>query len=181
MASRWSACLRLSAGAGGTLRYMSPEAVSGQPADEADDVRSPYVVLHETVSGQHPFAGGAAEEVAERIRCQRIGEDSAGPAGPDGEALLSLAAAVLTAPRQARPGSARAFAEALRGSRWAHRPRLPPIQLGRFWVPQVAIGTAARAAARHCNAADISKGSCELRFKRSCVDHRGNTAPEGCG
>ena len=43
--------------AGGTLRHVSPEALSGRPAEEADDVWSLWVVLYETVSGRHPFAG----------------------------------------------------------------------------------------------------------------------------
>ena len=49
---------------GGTLAYQSPEALSGRAADEADDVWSLCVVLHETASGEHPFAGGDIEEVA---------------------------------------------------------------------------------------------------------------------
>ena len=43
---------------GGTLRYLSPEVLSGRPATEADDVWSLCVVLHEMVAGAHPFAGG---------------------------------------------------------------------------------------------------------------------------
>ena len=43
---------------GGTLRYLSPEVLSERPADEADDVGSLCVLLHEMVAGEHPFAGG---------------------------------------------------------------------------------------------------------------------------
>ena len=43
--------------AGGTLRYLSPEVLSGRPAEAADDVWSLCVVLYEMVSGDHPFAG----------------------------------------------------------------------------------------------------------------------------
>ena len=84
---------------GGTLPYLSPEVLSGRTAEEADDVWSLSVVLYETVSGRHPFAGGSAEEVAERIRRQRLARAAAPP-------------------RAGRPASARAFAEALRGVRW---------------------------------------------------------------
>ena len=89
------------AAAGGTLRYVSPEALAGHPADEADDVWSLCVVLYEAVSGRHPFAGGSADEVAERIRHQGPVHDSA-PA----------------APRPSRPPGAGEFAEALRAVRW---------------------------------------------------------------
>ena len=55
-----------SAAAGGTLRYASPEILSDRPAGEGDDVWSLCVVLYEMVSGEHPFAGGSADEVAGR-------------------------------------------------------------------------------------------------------------------
>ena len=42
---------------GGTVRYLSPEVLSGRPAGEADDVWSLCVMLHEIASGEHPFAG----------------------------------------------------------------------------------------------------------------------------
>ena len=51
------------AAAGGTLRYLSPEVLSGRPAEAADDVWSLCVVLYEMVSGEHPFAGGKVEDV----------------------------------------------------------------------------------------------------------------------
>ena len=102
--------------AGGTLRYISPEILSGRPADEADDVWSLCVVLYEMVSGMHPFAGGSIDEVTERIRRQDIvgpnlpAEDS-GPPAP----AIELTASVLLASRSARPATARGFADMLRG------------------------------------------------------------------
>ena len=54
----------------------------GRPADEANDVWSLCVVLYEAVSGRHPFAGGSAEEVAERIRRQRLVQASEPTKGP---------------------------------------------------------------------------------------------------
>ena len=104
---------------GGTLPYLSPEVLSGRTAEEADDVWSLSVVLYEMVAGRHPFAGGSADEVAERIRRQRLARAAPPPAGPAaGGAVAAFAAAVLAAPRAGRPASARAFAEALRGVRW---------------------------------------------------------------
>ena len=42
------------------------------PAGEGDHVWSLCVVLHKMVSGEHPFAGGSADEVARRIRGRRV-------------------------------------------------------------------------------------------------------------
>ncbi len=54
----------------------------GRPAEEADDLWSLCVVLHEMVSGRHPFASDGANEVADRIRRQRpVGGDFVGRAG----------------------------------------------------------------------------------------------------
>ena len=101
--------------AGGTLRYLSPEVLEGRPADEADDVWSLCVVLYEMVSGEHPFAGGGTEAVADRIRHQRL-RRRARPAAGDQEpsAVLSFAASTLSEPRSARPSTPHAFADAVR-------------------------------------------------------------------
>ena len=103
---------------GGTVRYLSPEVLSGRPADEADDVWSLCVMLHEIVSGEHPFAGNGVDEVTDRIRRQRLGRAARAPAGPDAaSALIAFTASMLAAPRSARPATARAFADALHGVR----------------------------------------------------------------
>ena len=103
---------------GGTARYLSPEVLSGRPAEEADDVWSLCVMLYEMVSGEHPFAGGGAGEVKDRIRRQRLdrGAPSAAGSGPSA-ALVAFAAMMLTARRSARPATANAFVDALRGVR----------------------------------------------------------------
>ena len=100
---------------GGTLPYLSPEVLTGRPAEEADDVWSLCVVLYEMVSGRHPFAGGALEEVQSRIRRQRLaaGGPAAAAAPTAAAAVAAFAASVLTAPRGGRPGTAPAFAAAL--------------------------------------------------------------------
>ena len=101
--------------AGGTLRYLSPDILSGRPATEADDVWSLCVVLYEMVSGMHPFAPGSIDEVTERIRRQNIGgpELPAEGSGPTAS-VIEFAASVLSAPRSARPATARGFADMLR-------------------------------------------------------------------
>ena len=97
---------------GGTLPYLSPEVLAGRPAEEADDVWSLCVVLYEMVSGRHPFAGGALEQVRSRIGRQRLSAGvPAASAAPT--AVAAFAASILTAPRAGRPGTAPAFASAL--------------------------------------------------------------------
>ncbi len=100
--------------AGGTLRFMSPEVLSGRPADEADDVWSLCVVLYEMVSGRHPFADPDIDEVIDRIRRQRlVGEAGSATGSKDVSTVIWFATSILTAPRSERPANARAFAEAL--------------------------------------------------------------------
>ncbi len=99
---------------GGTLRYLSPEVLSGRSAEEADDVWSLCVVLYEMASGEHPFTGGGTEEVTEWIRRQRLAAPARSPTGSKAQlAVLAFVASLLTAPRSARPPSARACVTAL--------------------------------------------------------------------
>ena len=100
---------------GGTLRYMSPEVIAGRPAEEADDVWSLCVVLHEMVSGRHPFAdGGSAADVQDRIGRRRLAAADSLPVGSGlPSAVLALTASLLTARRPARPATAQAFIGAL--------------------------------------------------------------------
>ena len=102
--------------AGGTVPYLSPEALSGAPAAVADDVWALAVVLFEMVAGRRPFAGETADEVAGAIRRRSLAPPAPAAGGqPDeGAAVLAFASAVLTAPRPARPATAEAFAVALR-------------------------------------------------------------------
>ena len=63
--------------AGGTLRYLSPEVLSGHPATEADDVWALCVVLYEMLSGEHPFP---------RRECRRGGGPHSAAADRSGQA-----------------------------------------------------------------------------------------------
>ena len=112
--------------AGGTLRYLSPEVLSGRPADEADDVWSLCVVLYEMVSGGHPFAGGGADEVRDRIRRQRLAGGAPDAGSDPTEPALAFAASVLTVRRSARPATALAFADRLRRVRREHLELVDP-------------------------------------------------------
>ena len=100
--------------AGGTLRYASPEVLSGLPADEADDVWSLCVVLYEIATGEHPFAGGGVDEVTRRIRRRRLGRRGGSAECRPTSPAAAFAASVLAASRRTRPATAAAFAEALR-------------------------------------------------------------------
>ena len=103
---------------GGTLRYASPEVLSGCPAAEADDVWSLAVVLYEMVSRHHPFArpGAHADEVAQHIRRRRVRIHGPQPDPAWESTMAAFASAVLSAPRPVRPPTARDFAGALRAA-----------------------------------------------------------------
>jgi serine/threonine-protein kinase len=51
----------------GTLEYISPERLNGEPADERSDLWSLGVLLHEMVAGQTPFHAASVGEVCERV------------------------------------------------------------------------------------------------------------------
>ena len=58
----------------GRYSYMSPEQVANQPLDRRSDLFSLGVVLHELLSGQHPFEGedGIARAVAVMHRAEPV-------------------------------------------------------------------------------------------------------------
>lgn len=52
----------------GTPLYLSPDALDGDPPDEADDVWALSVVLVEMITGVHPFRASSREGVLARVR-----------------------------------------------------------------------------------------------------------------
>jgi len=51
----------------GTVGYMSPEQVRGQPTDHRSDIFSVGLVVHEMLSGKRPFTGPSAIDVMSAI------------------------------------------------------------------------------------------------------------------
>jgi len=51
----------------GSPRYMSPEQVTGQPADRRSDIFSLGVVLHELVAGEPPFTAPTVTQLMHQI------------------------------------------------------------------------------------------------------------------
>ena len=88
----------------------------GRAAGEADDVWSLCVVLFEMVTGEPPFTGHGVEGMVDSIRAQRLSRDPRRVVRSQASSpVAAFAASVLTAPRSARPTTARAFAAGLGG------------------------------------------------------------------
>ena len=54
-------------GVAGTLPYMAPEVLRGEPVDERSDIWSLGVLLYETVTGVRPFGGKSGVDVTSAI------------------------------------------------------------------------------------------------------------------
>jgi serine/threonine-protein kinase len=122
----------------GTLAYISPERLAGDPATGAADVWSVGVMLWESLSGRHPFWHTSMLETARAIEA---GAPSLGTMRPDlPKQLIQLVDRALS-PSPARRPSAAELAAALRGAA-VHRRRKRARGLG-MSVPVEAGGVAA--------------------------------------
>lgn len=94
----------------GTLRYMAPEQLAGQPADHRSDIYSLAVVLYEAVTGDVPYSSADSNELRKEIL--------RGPKerwrGGLPSALRPVCARALSRRPHERPGSASAFAAEVR-------------------------------------------------------------------
>jgi serine/threonine-protein kinase len=98
----------------GTLRSMAPEQARGHQVDSRADLFSLGVLLYELLTGFTPFSGGSPFDILTRLAVQPHDPVTAhNPAVPP--RLAALVDALLAKSPEARPASAAAVAEALRG------------------------------------------------------------------
>ena len=96
----------------GTLSYLSPEALNGQPADTSFDLWSLAIVLYECLLGRKIFSGGDLHQLMNRIRHSRVPEFA--QVLPEHEALLGdFFRSALHRTIGRRPASARELKERL--------------------------------------------------------------------
>ncbi len=88
--------------AGGTLPYIAPEILRGQPADARGDLWAFGVLLHEMVTGALPFAGETAYEIGSAILSDAPPQLPASVPAP----LASCIARCLAKDREDRPRDA---------------------------------------------------------------------------
>ena len=124
----------------GTLAYISPERLRGEPARPAADVWAVGVLLWEALAGRHPFWGGSLLDTARRIE---EGAPSLASMRPDLDpAIVECVDRALAVDPKRRP-SARMLAARLRkvapdlrrARRRPPRPSLPPAVAARKIVP----------------------------------------------
>jgi serine/threonine-protein kinase len=51
----------------GTVSYMSPEQVTGQPSSAASDIYALGIVFYEMLTGRHAFQGDTITDIADKI------------------------------------------------------------------------------------------------------------------
>jgi hypothetical protein len=88
----------------GTLAYISPERLQGQPATPAADIWGVGVLLWEALAGEHPFWGGDLTDTSRRIQQGAPHLETLRPDLP--RQVLETVSSALTASPQRRPSAA---------------------------------------------------------------------------
>jgi eukaryotic-like serine/threonine-protein kinase len=135
----------------GTLAYISPERLAGDPATEAADVWAVGVMLWESLSGRHPFWNTSMLETARAIEA---GAPSLATLRPDlPKQLIQLVDRALS-PSPSRRPSAADLAGALRGAATRRRRKRAralglsvPVEVGRAGAAGLAAAFSAWSAA----------------------------------
>jgi hypothetical protein len=97
----------------GTVHYMSPEQVRGQPLDGRSDIFSVGVILYELLVGQRPFRGEGATQILYKIVHEEPPPPDLGSLGELGPRLEAILSQALAKDREERFASAAAMADAL--------------------------------------------------------------------
>ena len=119
----------------GTLAYISPERLAGDPAGAATDVWSTGVLLWEALAGRHPFGQGPFLELAKRIG---RGAPSLGSARPDlPKPLVRLVDSALAIDPARRPTAAKLAVALRRAPTRRARPAVVPPRLRVSSLPTV--------------------------------------------
>jgi serine/threonine-protein kinase len=99
----------------GTLKYMSPEQVQGQPIDSRTDLFAAGVVLYQLLTGRRPFDGGSDFDIIQQI----VGKPHLAPSVINPllpQALDGVVARALAKSRNDRFASAQEFNQALQAA-----------------------------------------------------------------
>ncbi|MEZ4410358.1 MAG: serine/threonine-protein kinase [Polyangiales bacterium] len=113
----------------GTVTYMSPEQLQVERLDRRTDVYSLACVLYEMLSGRVPYPGTLIEGALVKMRGGAPNPLTTPKGRPEiPPALVALVMRALSPNRDARPPTARAFAESLRAIEAEARAPAPPPQ-----------------------------------------------------
>jgi len=129
----------------GTLAYIAPERLQGEPAEAAGDVWSVGVLLYEALAGRHPFWRPSLAETAEAIAEGAPPLRTERPDLPD--RLLAVVDRALVLDPKRRPSAAK-LARLLRRSRGDDRGTAKTVaSLQRRVLPAISAGAYAAGAA----------------------------------